>query len=129
MWGGGRAASSDGQFFQAGGHGLAPSEVNARYGGEPGVSFYSHLSDQFGAFYTKVIAATAHEAPHILDGLLLHGTSLRIEEHATDTGGFTEIVFGLCALLGFRFVPRIRDLPEGGSTFPASPRPGRRSSR
>jgi TnpA family transposase len=50
--------------------------------------------------------------PHILDGLLLHQTSLTIEEHATDTGGFTEIVFGLCSLLGFRFVPRIRDLPE-----------------
>jgi TnpA family transposase len=58
-------SSSDGQFFQAGGHGTARSEINARYGGEPGVSFYSHLSDQFGAFYTKVIAATAHEAPHI----------------------------------------------------------------
>ena len=111
-WGGGRMSSSDGQFFQAGGYGAARSELNARYGSEPGVSFYSHLSDQFGAFYTKVIAATAHEAPHILDGLLLHETSLKIEEHATDTGGFTEIVFGLCSLLGFRFVPRIRDLPE-----------------
>lgn len=82
-----------------------------RYGSEPGVSFYSHLSDQFGAFYSKVIAATAHEAPHILDGLLLHESGLRIERHTTDTGGFTEIVFALCALLGFRFVPRIRDLP------------------
>jgi hypothetical protein len=59
-WGGGRMSSSDGQFFQAGGHGAARSELNARYGNEPGVSFYSHLSDQFGAFYTKVIAATAH---------------------------------------------------------------------
>ena len=54
---------------------------------------------------------TAHEAPHILDGLLLHETGLRIEQHTTDTGGFTEIVFALGALLGFRFVPRIRDLP------------------
>ena len=111
VWGDGTMSSSDGQFFQAGGHGLAPSEVNARYGSEPGVSFYSHLSDQFGAFYSKVIAATAHEAPHILDGLLLHESSLRIEQHTTDTGGFTEIVFALCTLLGFRFVPRIRDLP------------------
>jgi TnpA family transposase len=111
LWGDGTMSSSDGQFFQAGGHGLAPSEVNARYGSEPGVSFYSHLSDQFGAFYSKVIAATAHEAPHILDGLLLHESGLRIERHTTDTGGFTETVFALCALLGFRFVPRIRDLP------------------
>jgi TnpA family transposase len=62
-------------------------------------------------FYSKVIAATAHEAPHILDGLLLHETGLGIEQPTTDTGGFTEIVFALCALLGFRFVPRIRNLP------------------
>jgi Tn3 transposase DDE domain len=33
--------------------------VNARHGNEPGVSFYTHISDQFGPFYTKVIAATA----------------------------------------------------------------------
>ena len=38
--------------------------MNARYGNEPGVSFYIHISDQFGPFYTKVIAATASEAPH-----------------------------------------------------------------
>lgn len=88
-WGDGTMSSSDGQFFQAGGQGLAPSAINARYGSEPGVSFYSHLSDQFGAFYSKVIAATAHEAPHILDGLLLHESGLRIEQHTTDTGGFT----------------------------------------
>jgi TnpA family transposase len=111
LWGDGTMSSSDGQLFQAGGHGLAPSQINLRYGSEPGVSFYSHLSDQFGAFYSKVIAATAHEAPPILDGLLLHETGLRIEQHTTDTGGFTEIVFALCALLGFCFVPRIRDLP------------------
>ncbi len=43
----------------------------------PGVAI-PDPSDQFGAFYTKVIAATAHEAPHILDGLLLHGTSLKV---------------------------------------------------
>ena len=63
LWGDGTMSSSDGQFFQAGGRGLVPSEINARYGSEPGVSFYSHLSDQFGAFCSKVIAATAHEAP------------------------------------------------------------------
>jgi TnpA family transposase len=59
-----------------------------------------------------VLAATAHEGPHILDGLLQHESSLKIETHHTDTGGFTDHVFGLCTLLGVRFAPRIRDLPE-----------------
>jgi hypothetical protein len=44
--------------------------------------------------------------------LLHHGTLLRIDTHYTDTGGATDHVFALCTLLGFRFCPRLRDLPE-----------------
>ena len=112
VWGDGTTSSSDGQFFRAGGRGEALGDVNARHGNEPGGAFYTHVSDQFGPFHTKVIAATASEAPHVLDGLLQHGTGLRIVEHFTDTGGATDQVFGLLALLGFRFAPRLRDLKD-----------------
>lgn len=37
---------------------------------------------------------------------------MRIEEHYTDTAGFTDHVFGLMPFIGFRFAPRIRDLGE-----------------
>ena len=86
--------------------------MNLHYGQDPGVKFYTHLSDQFGPFHTKVIAATANEAPYVLDGLLYHQSSLVINEHYTDTGGFSDHVFAMCRLLGFRFAPRIRDLKE-----------------
>ena len=59
-----------------------------------------------------MIAATANEAPYVLDGLLYHQSSLVINEHYTDTGGFSDHVFAMCRLLGFRFAPRIRDLKE-----------------
>ena len=111
-WGAGETPSSDGQHFFAGGRGEATAEVNARYGTGPGVSFYTHVTDQFGPFHTKVIAATAGEAAHVLDGLLRHESGLEIREHYTDTGGFSEHVFALCHLLGFRFAPRIRDLKD-----------------
>jgi TnpA family transposase len=87
-------------------------DINARHGSEPGVAFYTHVSDQFGPFHTKVIAATASEAPHVLDGLLCHQTGLQIVEHYTDTGGATDHVFGLCHLFGFRFAPRRRDIKD-----------------
>ncbi len=48
----------------------------------------------------------------VLDGLLYHESDLRIEEHYTDTAGFTDHVFALMHLLGFRFAPRIRDLKD-----------------
>jgi len=57
-----------------------------------------------------VIYATDRDATHVLDGLMYHETDLKIEEHFTDTNGFTDHVFGICHLLGFRFCPRMRDL-------------------
>ena len=69
-------------------------------------------TDQYTPFYSKVIAANARDATYVLDGLLYHESDLRIEEHYTDTAGFTDQVFALCHLLGFRFAPRIRDLAD-----------------
>ena len=103
---------ADGQRFRASGRGEQSGQVNLRYGNEPGMLFYTHISDQYTPFYTKVIAANARDATHVLDGLLYHESDLRIEEHYTDTAGFTDHVFALCHLLGFRFAPRIRDLAD-----------------
>ncbi len=111
-WGEGTTSSSDGQRFRASGRGEQSGQINLRYGNEPGVLFYTHISDQYTPFYTKVIAANARDATHVLDGLLYHESDLRIEEHYTDTAGFTDHVFALCHLLGFRFAPRIRDLAD-----------------
>ena len=125
-WGEGTTSSSDGQRFRAGGRGEQAGQVNLRYGTEPGVLFYTHVSDQYAPFHTKVINATVRDATHVLDGLLYHESDLKIEEHYTDTAGFTDHVFALCHLLGFRFAPRIRDLadrrlyvPDKGRTYPA----------
>ena len=47
-----------------------------------------------------------------MDGLLYHESSLVIDEHYTDTGGFSDHLFAVCRLLGFRYAPRIRDLKK-----------------
>ena len=110
IFGGGVASSSDGQFFRAGGFGRAAGRLNAHYGDDPGSKFYTHLSDRFAPFYIKVIAATASEALHVLDGLLYHRSDVTVRRHHTDGGGDSEHVFALLALLGFQFAPRIPDL-------------------
>jgi TnpA family transposase len=112
IWGAGDTSSSDGQFFRAGWRGMGGGDVNAKYGIDPGMLFYTHLSDQYGPFHGKIISATMGEAPHVLDGLLHHRTTLAIKEHFTDTGGASDHVFALCHLLGFRFVPRLRDFQD-----------------
>ena len=104
--------AAHGQLFHAGGRGAAIGDINARNGNEPGVSFYTHISDQYDPFASRVIAATAGKAPYVLDGLLYHATGLSIEEHYTDTGGASDQVFGLMPFFGYRFAPRLRDLKE-----------------
>ena len=112
FWGAGVTASSDGQFFPAARQGEAMNLINAKYGSEPGLKAYTHVSDQFGPFATQNIPATVSEAPYILDGLLMNETGRKIKEQYADTGGFTDHVFAVTSLLAFRFMPRIRDLPS-----------------
>jgi len=125
-WGAGTTSSSDGQRFWAGGAGEGAAHLNAKYGREPGVTFYTHLADQYTPYHVTVIHAPVRDSTYVLDGLLYHESELRIAEHYTDTAGFTDHVFALMQLLGFRFAPRIRDLadkklyvPGDAKTFPA----------
>ena len=61
---------------------------------------------------TQTIPATVKEAPYILDELLMTRAGRRIREQCADSGGFTDHVFAIPSLLGYRFIPRIRDLPS-----------------
>ena len=79
---------------------------------DPDVTFYTHISDQYAPFHTRAINSPVRDATYVLDGLLHHESDLCVEEYYTDTAGFTDHVFGLMHLLGFRFAPRIRDLKD-----------------
>ena len=125
-WGDGTTSSSDGQNFRAGGRAESTGHINPKYGSEPGRTFYTHISDQYAPFSAKVVNVGGRDSTYVLDGLLYHESDLRIEEHYTDTAGFTDHVFGLMHMLGFRFAPRIRDLgdtklfiPKGEASYDA----------
>jgi len=93
IWGDGRASSSDGQFFPAGGRGEAAADYNAKHGTRPGASVYGFISNRYASFYSSPIQASESEAPYVLDGLLHNESSIEIHEHATDTAGATEMIF------------------------------------
>jgi TnpA family transposase len=125
-WGDGSTSSSDGQNFRTGSQAESTGHVNPKYGSSPGKTFYTHVSDQYSPFHSQVVNVGVRDSTYVLDGLLYHESDLRIEEHYTDTAGFTDHVFALMHLLGFRFAPRIRDLgdtklyiPKGEATYDA----------
>ena len=110
-WGDGTTSSSDGMRIQVGVSSLE-AEHNPHYGLNKGTTIYRFVSDQFSTFYTKVINTNARDAVHVIDGLLYHETELCIDEHYTDTAGYTDQIFALSHLLGYRFAPRIRDIDD-----------------
>lgn len=111
-WGKGTTSSSDAQNFRAGSQAESTGHINPKYGSHPGRSFYPHISNQYAPFHSKVINVGLRDSTYVLDGLLHHESDLRIEDHYTDTAGFTDHVFALMHLLGFRFAPRVRDLGD-----------------
>ncbi|QCL98062.1 Tn3 family transposase [Agrobacterium tumefaciens] len=112
LWGDGTTASSDGQFFRASDRAAKRGDINLHYSNEPGTKFYSGLSDQYGYFSILPISPTESEAVYVLDGLFDHDTVLEIEELFTDTGGASDHVFALFALIGKRFAPRLRNIKD-----------------
>ncbi|MBV8506511.1 MAG: Tn3 family transposase [Alphaproteobacteria bacterium] len=113
VWGDGSRSSSDGQRFAVQRDSLLGS-VYPRYFGyyDRALAFYTHTADQHSVYATQVIACTPREAGYVLAGILENDSVLPIREHTSDTHGFTEHLFGLCALLGIQFMPRLKDLSD-----------------
>ena len=66
------------------------------------------IADNYAPFYSTPIECTDRDAAFVLDGLLYNESDLELDEHYTDTHGYTEINFAAFAMLGRRFCPRIR---------------------
>lgn len=108
IWGQGKTSASDGQRF------AFPQKVlqqtfTPKFN-DYALEFYSFLADNYALFYIMPVECTDRDAPFVLDGLLYNESDLELEEHYTDTHGYTEINFAAFAMLGRRFCPRIRSI-------------------
>lgn len=109
-WGKGKTSSSDGQRFSYRQNVLQQTYSHRFH--DFALEFYSFVADNYAPFYTVPIECTDRDAAYVLDGLLYNESDLALEEHFTDTHGYTEINFAAFALLGRRFAPRIRNLAK-----------------
>ena len=107
-WGDGTTSASDGQRF------AMPQKVlqrtySTRFN-DFALEFYTFVADNYAPFYSRPVECTDRDAPFVLDGVLYHESDLNLEEHYTDTHGYTEINFAAFGMVGMRFCPRIRSL-------------------
>ena len=107
-WGDGTTSASDGQRF-AMPHKVLQRTYSTRFN-DFALEFYSFVADNYAPFYSRPIECTDRAAPFVLDGVLYHESDLDLEEHYTDTHGYTEINLAAFGMVGMRFCPRIRSL-------------------
>jgi TnpA family transposase len=111
-WGGGNFSSSDGQRFVAALKTNKATPLPRYFGYGRGLNFLTWTSDQLSQYGIRVTPPTMREATFTLDAILENKTALDIQEHTTDTGGYTDILFALFDLLGMQFSPRLRDIGD-----------------
>lgn len=109
-WGEGNTSSSDGRGIRS----MVSSfnaEPNPRHGIDKGCTIYRFVCDKYYVFFTKVIR-TNSEFQHVIDGVLAHELMVGepVIEHYTDTGGYSDPLFGLAHLLGFAYAPRMKNV-------------------
>jgi TnpA family transposase len=100
--------SSDGQKFEVAVDSLHASYSFKYFGQEKGVSAYTFIDMRHFLPYALVISSAEHEAHYVIDGLM-HNDVVKSDIHSTDTGGYSEVLFGTMHLLGFAFAPRIKN--------------------
>jgi hypothetical protein len=100
QWGGGEVASADGLRFAVPVRTLHAGPNPKYFGYERGVTYYNLVSDQFTGLNAIVIPGTLRDSLFLLSVVLEQQTELNPTEIMTDTGAYTDVVFGLFWLLG-----------------------------
>lgn len=109
-WGSGTLSSSDGQRFPIKGKIRNAKTLPKYFGYGRGISIYTHTADQYSQFGSQIVSVNERDATYVLNEILANETDLVLDEHTTDTHGYTDLNFALFDLVGKQFSPRIRDL-------------------
>ena len=115
IWGGGEVASADGMRFVVPVRSVHAGPNPKYFGVGRGVTWYNLISDQFSGLNDITVPGTLRDSLILLAVVLEQQTELQPTQIMTDTGAYSDVVFGLFRLLGYRFSPRLADV--GGTRF------------
>jgi TnpA family transposase len=111
-WGGGLVASVDGMRF------VVPvrthhARPNPKYFGRKlGITWLNMLNDQSAGLAGKVLRGTPRDSLHTIDVIVSQHGGRVPEVVITDTGSYSDIVFGLLHLIGRQYRPQLANLPD-----------------
>ncbi|WP_227999964.1 transposase [Nocardia australiensis] len=111
-WGGGLVASVDGMRFV-----VPVRTIHARpnpkyFGRKRGITWLNMLNDQSAGLSAQVLRGTPRDSLHTVDVVLSQHGGKVPEAIITDTGSYSDIVFGLFHLTGYQYRPELANLPD-----------------
>jgi TnpA family transposase len=111
-WGGGMVAAVDGMRF------IVPvpavfARPNRKYfGSKRGMTWLNAINEQGMGRGAKIVSGTVRDSLYMVDVIFgLDGGGLP-EIVVSDTGSYSDVVFGLLELLGISYRPALADLPD-----------------
>jgi TnpA family transposase len=107
-WGTGTSCASDSKKFGSWESNLM-TEWHNRYGG-PGVMIYWHVERRSMCIYSQLKNCSSSEVAAMIEGLLRHDTDVPVENNYVDTHGASIVGFAFTELLGFRLLPRLKNI-------------------
>ncbi len=114
-WGGGMVASADGMRFVVPVKSLH-ARPNPKYFGLSkrwtGATWLNVISDRIMGLGEVVVPGTVRDSLYILDAIHNLDVPDCPEQVITDTASYSDIVFGLFAICGYQFSPRIADIGD-----------------
>jgi TnpA family transposase len=113
VWGGGDVASADGMRFVVPVRTVHAAPNPHYFAMGRGITWYDLLSNQRTGLNAITVPGTLRDSLILLAVVLEQQTELQPTHIMTDTGAYSDVVFGLFRLLGYRFCPRLADV---GST-------------
>jgi TnpA family transposase len=126
-WGGGLLASVDGLRFIVPKRTINAGPSPKYYHFKRGITWLNAVNDQVSGIGQMVVPGTPRDSLFILDALLNLDGGVKPEMVATDNASYSDMVFGIFDILGYRFSPRFKDLADQRlwrAQLPDTPRAG-----
>ncbi|MFI9413993.1 transposase [Nocardia gamkensis] len=111
-WGGGLVAAVDGTRFVVPVRSI-DARPNPRYfGRRNGATLLNTVNDQGMGLAGMVVSGTPRDSLYTIDLMYRRDGGARPEVFISDTGSYSDMVFGLLNLLGVSYRPELADLPD-----------------
>jgi len=110
--GGGLVAAIDGMRFVVPVPSVYARPNRKYFGPKRGVTWLNMINDQAAGLGAKVVQGTIRDSLHMIDVWFSQDGGQRPDIIVTDTGSYSDLVFGLVSLLGGEYRPALADIPD-----------------